>query len=76
MSTTPPFKVGSGPTAIPEFCGVCRQHILTDGRGMVISKYWRSKFTPDMRMKKDEVREVYCSPKCSLAAYEARGRQN
>jgi len=60
----------------PENCGVCNSPILTDPRtGMVLSKYWRSKFSPDMRAKLREVADVYCSAKCSLAAYEARGRK-
>lgn len=59
-----------------EVCSTCSIPILTDQNGMVISKYWRSKFRPDMRVKIREVVEVYCGAKCSLESYEKRGRKN
>jgi len=64
------------PKGYPEVCSICRASIPTDPNGMVISKYWRSKFEPNMRVKIREVAEVYCSAKCSLQSYENRGRKN
>jgi hypothetical protein len=58
-----------------EHCYVCRMPVEVHADGSPVSKYWRSRFSENMRIKEREIVEVYCGAQHSLDRYKQRGRK-
>jgi len=59
-----------------EHCHICHALVpLSEKTGLPVSKYWRSRFSANMRIKEEDIVEVYCGADHSLQRYEERGRK-